>query len=149
MLVLRVAIVVLIVHAGADIELAQEAGVHELAESAVDGGPAYLKALALHLFDQAVGVEMIVFAEDIVDHVALLLGKALRARSAGEVFPKLLQRTLRNFDAGQMHAETPHEMSGSGTAGPEKATTTVFSLYEKPGSFAERLSVLLKKAEEE
>src|SRR5262249_53335021 len=82
MLVLRVAVVMLEVSLGPELDTAKQAGVHQLAQRAIDGGPADVQLLALQLVDELIGVEMTVPAEDVTDHVALLTGKTLGARPA-------------------------------------------------------------------
>jgi hypothetical protein len=46
---------------------------------------------------------MIVLGENEIDHVPLLFRIALRTRPAGQVFPELAFRTLRNFHGRQLH----------------------------------------------
>src|SRR5262249_51330856 len=68
-----------------------------------------------HVVDQLVGVEVVVLAEDVLDHVPLLLGEALRAWAAGEVLPELVFRGLRNGHGWQRQR---HGLVSSGMCGP-------------------------------
>src|SRR5947209_7117373 len=107
MLVLRVAIVVLVVGARAQLELAEQAGVDELRQRAIDRGSADLEVGPFQLVDELVGVEVAVALENVVDHLALLPGVALRARAAREVLAELVDRTLRYRHGWQLHAFLP------------------------------------------
>src|SRR5262249_37691758 len=69
-----------------------------------DRGAADGDLFALQLVDQLVGVEMAVPAEDVVDHIALLSGVALRTGSARQVFAELVFGALRDLDSWQLHA---------------------------------------------
>src|SRR5207249_1518120 len=102
-LVLRVAVVVLVAHPRPDLQAAQEAGVEQLGQGAVDGGPADLEAGLLDVVDELVGVEVVVTAEDVADQVALLSGEALRPGPAGQVLAELVFGTLRHGDRWQLH----------------------------------------------
>ena len=106
MLVLRVAVVVLVEHARPHLQAAQQAGVHQLGQGAVDRRPADPEAGPLHVVDELVGVEMVVLAEDVAHHVALLFREALRPRTAGQVLPELVFRTLRHFHRWQLHGQS-------------------------------------------
>src|SRR2546425_9150734 len=64
MLVLRVAVIMLVKSLGAELETAEQAGVHQLGQGAVDGGPADLQVGMLHLVDELIGVEVAMPAED-------------------------------------------------------------------------------------
>src|ERR1051325_3435887 len=101
MIVLRVAVIVLEDGAFAEIDAAQETRVHELVERAIHGRPADAEALHLHLVDQLIGVEVIVLAEDVSHHVALLRGEPLRTRPARQVLAEFFFRRLRYFDRRQ------------------------------------------------
>jgi hypothetical protein len=89
-LVVRVAVVVLVAHARPDLQAAQQPGIDQLRQRAVDRGAADLEAGLLHRVDEVIGVEMVVLAEDVADHVALLVRVPLWPRSAGEVLAELL-----------------------------------------------------------
>src|SRR5262249_38291915 len=96
-LVLRVPVIVLVKHARPQLQPAEQAGVDQLDERAVDRGPADLEAGLFHGVDELFGVEVVVLREDETHHVALLLGVALRAGSTGEVLAELAFRTLGHF----------------------------------------------------
>src|SRR5262249_17477724 len=68
-LVLRVAVIVLVAHARADLQPAQQARVHQLRQGAVDRRPADPQAGPLDGVGELVGVEMIVPAEDVLHQV--------------------------------------------------------------------------------
>jgi len=106
-LMLRVAVIVFVEHARPEIESAQQARVHQLAERAVNGRPFRLEPSPFHVIDELIGVEVVVLAEDIANHIALLVSVALRARPAGKIFAKLVFRALRHCDRWQMHGSSP------------------------------------------
>src|SRR5437899_2756603 len=102
----RVAVIVLVEHARSELQPAQQARVHQLRKRPVDRCPANAEASLLHIVDELLGVEMVVLGKDEVDHVALLIGRALRLGPAGQIFPKLALGTVRHFHGGQLHSQT-------------------------------------------
>ncbi len=77
--VLRIAVVVFIDGAAAEVHLSQEARIDQLGECAIDGGPAYFAVARLfrERGQQLVGVEVIVVAEDLLDDHPARLSVAL------------------------------------------------------------------------
>ena len=111
-LVLRIAVIVFVERPRSDLQPAQQARVDELGERAIDRRPADADAGLFHVVDELLGVEMVVLAEDVMDHVALLAGEALRPRTAGEVLAELVFRTLRHGDGWQLHGAIPLRAGG-------------------------------------
>jgi len=105
-LVLRIAVVMLVEHPRAQFQATQQAGVHQLGERSIDGGPADREAGPLHVIDELLGVEVVVLGEDEAYHVALLAGEALGLGPAGKILPELGLGTLRNFDRSQLNGFT-------------------------------------------
>ena len=101
--VLRIAVIVFVVHARAQLQSAQQAGIDQFAQGAIDRGPANAETGAFHVVDQLVGIEVMVLAENEAHHVALLAGEPLRTWTAGQVFAEFGFRTLRNGYSGQFH----------------------------------------------
>ena len=100
--VLRIAVIVLVEGARADLEQAEQSRVHQLAQRPVDGGPADAEARFLHFINEPIGVEMVVLRENVLHHVALLIS-VLRLRPAGQVLPELAFRALRHFYRWEIH----------------------------------------------
>jgi hypothetical protein len=75
MVVWRIAIVVFVDAAAIQLKATQKPGVDKLFERSVDGGPRYVigRALAGQLFDQLVGVKVLMMAEDLVDQKSTLI----------------------------------------------------------------------------
>jgi hypothetical protein len=94
---------VFVVHARAEFQAAEQPGIDQLGEGAVDRGPADAELLLLQVINLLVGVEMVVLAEDVPDHVALLFGVALRPGPAGQVLAELVFRRLRYGNRWQGH----------------------------------------------
>jgi hypothetical protein len=105
--VLRVAVVVLVVHSLPQFQAAQQAGIDKLAKRAINRGPADAETGAFHVVDEPIRVEMMVLAENILHHVALLVGEALRTWTAGQVFAELGFGALRYSDSRQFHDRSP------------------------------------------
>jgi hypothetical protein len=76
MVVLRVAVVVLIDRTAVEDELAEETRIDELAQRAIDGGPAHVPGLAARgeLLDKLIRVEMLVPRKYVIDKGQTLLG---------------------------------------------------------------------------
>src|SRR5262245_49232996 len=105
--VLRVAVIVLVALARPQFQLAQQSGIDQFLEGAVDGGAAGLIAALLQRVDELIGVEVVVLLEDVVDQIALLFGVALRPGAAGQVFAELLFGTLGNAHRWKGHLTPP------------------------------------------
>src|SRR5205085_1140857 len=80
---------------------------NQLGQRSINRGPADAKALLAHLFAERIGIEVIVLAEDVAHHVALLVRVALSARTTGQVLAEFLFRALRYGDGWQFHATAP------------------------------------------
>jgi hypothetical protein len=107
MLVLRVAVVVLVIDLGADIQLAKHPRIHQLGKCPVDRGPAHIQAGIVQVLDQSVGIEMAMPGEDVFDQVLLLAGEPLWVWPAGEVLAELVERGLGDTDSRQGHLGAP------------------------------------------
>jgi hypothetical protein len=103
MFVLRIAIIMFVDHARAKLKSPEKAGVHELGQCAINGRTAHLEAGFFQVVNELLGVEVIVARKDVLDHMPLLVRKALGAWPACQVLAELAFGALGNFDRWQLH----------------------------------------------
>src|SRR5262245_8279008 len=73
-LMLRITVVVFVVHARSQFQAAKQAGIDELIQRTIHGGPADAETCLLQVVDKLFGVEVMVLTENEAYHVALLAG---------------------------------------------------------------------------
>jgi len=82
---------------------AQQAGIDQLCQRAIHCGPASAEAGSLHVVDELIRIEVMMLAEDVPHHIALLAGVPLRTWTAGQVLAELRFRTLGYGNGWQLH----------------------------------------------
>ena len=95
---LRIAVIVFVAHAWADLQAAKQPASTSLASVRYTVARLTLEAGPFHVVDQLLGVEVVVLAEDVADHVALLVREALRRGR--------LDRYSRNLSSGLWETAT-------------------------------------------
>lgn len=107
MLVLRISVIMFEKRPVAHVEPTEQTGIHELGQRSINSRTADSQAGVFQVIDQLLGVEMVVALKDMTHEIALLAGKSLLLRSAGEVFSKLVFRRLTDGNGLQCHGLRP------------------------------------------
>jgi len=107
MLVLRVAVVVLVIGFGPDFQLAQHAGIDEFRQRPIDGCPANVEPGFFEILAQLIGIEVAMVRKNLLDQIALLVGKPLGRGPTDKVFAEFFNWRLSDLNGRQRHDAAP------------------------------------------